>query len=674
MPALSDRYESLDYDLNENELQKQMDKSQGIASYDGAHKHIARLNFYFHDNEAFQLSLWRMALNRWVVCFFIGASTAVIAVGIHAFVFHVSFVKFLCVRSSLFFFIYFQFLPQITFLISDGSASRQRPVPTVARVGWLELCFGVDRSIDGALRFRCKFFRLFGVSSRPVAAGSGIPQVKCFLNGVQIPGVIRLKTLVAKVVGVACSVAGGLAVGKEGPMIHSGAVLAAGISQGRCVTIPMDFHVFDYFRTDREKRDFVCAGAASGVAAALEEGASFWNQSLTWRIFFASMISSFVLNFLLSAFYGKPGAISWRGLANFGFFGEINYSILELGIFIAIGAIGGLSGALFNHISYKLTIFRMQYMRRAWQKVFDAMLIASVSALVGFGAIFLIDDCQPLKFDHNSSVLWCADGYYSAVAELYFQTPEETVKALFQNSAEYVSSLTLFVYALAYYLLAVWTYGISVPSGIFIPSLLIGAAWGRLIGLGLQASHPYFIVIDVHKFALVGAAAQLGGIVRMTISLCAIIVEATRNISFGLPIMLTLMTAKWVGDYFNEGIYSMHIQLAEVPILDWDPPQLASCIPAIQVMCPCVTVFREIENVGRIYQTLLQERHHGYPVVDSFDPDDEMRPEGTFGRLKGLVLRYQLITLLQNKLIDYFPQIFWFDPMAQKRAFEKRIL
>lgn len=48
----------------------------------------------------------------------------------------------------------------------------------------------------------------------PVAAGSGIPQVKCFLNGVQIPGIVRLKTLIAKSFGVACAVGGGLAAGK----------------------------------------------------------------------------------------------------------------------------------------------------------------------------------------------------------------------------------------------------------------------------------------------------------------------------------------------------------------------------------------------------------------------------------------------------------------------------
>ena len=38
--------------------------------------------------------------------------------------------------------------------------------------------------------------------------------VKCYLNGIKIPEIVRFKTLIAKMFGVAFSVGGGLAVGK----------------------------------------------------------------------------------------------------------------------------------------------------------------------------------------------------------------------------------------------------------------------------------------------------------------------------------------------------------------------------------------------------------------------------------------------------------------------------
>lgn len=96
----------------------------------------------------------------------------------------------------------------------------------------------------------------------------GIPLVKCYLNGIKIPKVVRLKTLVVKAIGVITSVVGGLAGGKEGPMVHCGAVIAAGISQGKSSSFNKDFGMFRYFRDDHEKRDFVVGGASAGVAAA----------------------------------------------------------------------------------------------------------------------------------------------------------------------------------------------------------------------------------------------------------------------------------------------------------------------------------------------------------------------------------------------------------------------
>lgn len=62
---------------------------------------------------------------------------------------------------------------------------------------------------------------------------TGIPEVKCFLNGLDIPRLVRFKTLVCKTVGIVFAVSAGLPVGKEGPMVHAGAIVAAEVSQVR---------------------------------------------------------------------------------------------------------------------------------------------------------------------------------------------------------------------------------------------------------------------------------------------------------------------------------------------------------------------------------------------------------------------------------------------------------
>ncbi len=46
----------------------------------------------------------------------------------------------------------------------------------------------------------------------PVSTGSGIPHIKAYLNGVKIPKVLHLETYFCKVLGVICSVLGGMPV------------------------------------------------------------------------------------------------------------------------------------------------------------------------------------------------------------------------------------------------------------------------------------------------------------------------------------------------------------------------------------------------------------------------------------------------------------------------------
>jgi len=77
------------------------------------------------------------------------------------------------------------------------------------------------------------------------APGSGVAEVIGYVNGVNYPLTIDFKTLVTKIIGVVLAVAGGLAVGKEGPLAHIGANIGAAI-----VSLPS----FEFCQNDYKKR------------------------------------------------------------------------------------------------------------------------------------------------------------------------------------------------------------------------------------------------------------------------------------------------------------------------------------------------------------------------------------------------------------------------------------
>ncbi|XP_031829641.1 chloride channel protein 7 [Nomia melanderi] len=606
---LSTNYESLDYDPCENHLLQDEERRKG-------YKFVVKKNFA-----------------RWFIFLLIGICTALIASFVDVSIEELTHLKYGCLKF---------YMDQCI----------------------LNNCLWLPYMIWLALNLLPVLIGAVLVSYvEPIAAGSGIPQVKCYLNGIKVPRVVRIKTLAVKIIGVICTVVGGLAGGKEGPMIHSGAVVAAGISQGKSTTFKKDLKIFKYFREDHEKRDFVSGGAACGVSAAfgapiggvlfsIEEGTSFFNQSLTWRTFFASMITTFTLNIVLSTYHGRPGDLSYPGLLNLGKFETIPYQIYEIPLFMLMGAVGGLLGAFWNHINYKITCFRLRYIKQRWLKVIEALSIGVLSATMGFVTIYYLNDCKPLGQDPTKFPIrmFCGEGEYNAVAALWFQTPESSVRSLFHDPKGSHNDITLAIFVILYFFLAVFTFGLSMSSGLFIPSLLIGSAWGRLIGSGLAKLFPNCVVLDPGKYALLGAAAQLGGVVRMTISLTAILIEATQGISFGLPVIIVLVMAKWVGDFFNEGIYEIHTQMAGVPILPWEAPPLSNNIYASEIMSHPVVTLKTVENVGHIVELLKCVTFNGFPVVDP--PSSDETEIHSYGRFRGLILRSQLIVLLQNKIFN----------------------
>uniref|UniRef100_A0A146PM45 Chloride channel protein ClC-Kb n=1 Tax=Fundulus heteroclitus TaxID=8078 RepID=A0A146PM45_FUNHE len=481
----------------------------------------------------------------------------------------------------------------------------------------------------------------------PVAAGSGIPEIKSYLNGVKIPGIVRLRTFLCKATGVLFSVAGGLFVGKEGPMIHSGAIVGAGLPQFQSITFKKIKFDFPFFRSDRDKRDFVSAGAAAGVAAAfgapiggtlfsLEEGSSFWNQALTWKVLFCSMSATFTLNFFRSGInFNKWGSFQLPGLLNFGEFkcadGDKKchlWTAVDLGFFVLMGVVGGLLGALFNCMNKCLSRYRMRHIhpKARFFRVLESLLVAMVTTMVIFSASVLLGECRDLSSPttHNSTLsgsedinstirqFFCSNKTYNDMATLFFNPQQAAIHQLFHQDGTF-SPVTLSIFFVLYFLLACWTYGVSVPSGLFVPSLLCGAAFGRLVAnilkvkLGLQ--------IYSGTFALIGAAAFLGGVVRMTISLTVILIESTNEITYGLPIMITLMVAKWTGDFFNKGIYDIHIQLKGVPLLEWETEVEMDKLTASDIMEPNLTYVYPHTRVQSLVSILRTTVYHAFPVV-----------------------------------------------------------
>lgn len=165
----------------------------------------------------------------------------------------------------------------------------------------------------------------------PAAVASGVPELIAYLNGVNYPGFINYKTLFVKIFALSLSVSAGLCVGKEGPLAQIGAIIGVAV-----LYLPFDY--LGKYRNEMSKREIACAGAAAGVSAAfgapiggtlfvyeMSRPSTFWSFELTWKIFFCSSISTFVLNILSFLKKGKDLSITNAGLIKFGAYDSTPY-------------------------------------------------------------------------------------------------------------------------------------------------------------------------------------------------------------------------------------------------------------------------------------------------------------------------------------------------------------
>ena len=122
---------------------------------------------------------------------------------------------------------------------------------------------------------------------------------------------------------------------------------------------------------------------------------------------------------------------------------------------------------------------------------------------------------------------------------------------------------SLFIYTVIKGILTILPCGLPIPSGIFTPLFVLGAAFGRLYGEIL-----YAIIgssqINSAAYAVVGAAS-LTAATTHTVSTAVIVFELTGQLSHMLPVMLSVLMAYSVGGSFKESVYDVLGQLSGLP-------------------------------------------------------------------------------------------------------------
>ncbi|PIN10391.1 Cl- channel CLC-7 and related proteins (CLC superfamily) [Handroanthus impetiginosus] len=497
----------------------------------------------------------------------------------------------------------------------------------------------------------------------PAAAGSGIPEVKAYLNGVDAHSILAPSTLFVKIVGSIFGVSAGFVVGKEGPMVHTGACIANLLGQGGSRKYYLTWKWLRYFKNDRDRRDLITCGAAAGVAAAfrapvggvlfaLEEAASWWRSALLWRTFFTTAVVAVVLrSFIQFCRSGNCGLFGQGGLIMFDVNSAIPaYNTADLLAVILIGVLGGLFGCLYNYLVDK--VLRTYSIINERGPAFKILLVITISLLTSscaYGIPWfapctpcpsgLEKECPTIGRSGNYKNFQCQPGHYNDLASLFLNTNDDAIRNLFssrQRNEFHIS--TLFIFFVAVYFLGIITYGIAVPSGLFIPVILAGASYGRLVGrlLGSISS------LDVGLFALLGAASFLGGTMRMTVSLCVILLELTNDLLMLPLMMLVLLISKTVADSFNKGVYDQIVKMKGLPYMEAHAERYMRHLAAADVCSGPLITFSGVEKVGDILHALQMTRHNGFPVID--EPPFSDAPE-----LCGLVLRSHLLVLLKGK-------------------------
>jgi chloride channel 3/4/5 len=450
----------------------------------------------------------------------------------------------------------------------------------------------------------CILVRKFAIYARH----SGIPEIKTVLGGTVIRHFMGPWTLTIKSLGLCLAVASGLWLGKEGPLVHVACC---------CANIMMK--PFDSLNgNEARKREVLSAAAAAGISVAfgapiggvlfsLEQLSYYFPDKTMWQSFVCAMVAAVTLQ-ALNPF--RTGNIVLY---------QVTYTRgwhrFEVIPFIILGIVGGLFGAFLIRVNVRIAKWRRS---RSWSRpVIEVAIVALLTALINFPNHFMRAQ--------NSELV------QSLFAECSSETFDRFGLCATGAKSFGVVAILLLAAVLAFFLSAL-TFGLDIPAGIILPSIAIGALYGRALGILVriwQEAYPKAILFSKCEpdipcvtpglYAIIGAASALGGATRMTLSIVVIMFELTGALTYVIPIMIAVMLSKWCGDIFGKrGIYESWIQLNEYPFLDHRDDTIPPDVSAHRVMTTVddISVITATgHTIGSLHALLANTTYRGFPVI-----------------------------------------------------------
>ncbi|KAK5117242.1 hypothetical protein LTR62_005859 [Meristemomyces frigidus] len=470
-------------------------------------------------------------------------------------------------------------------------------------------------------------------SYAPYAAGSGISEIKCIIAGFVMKGFLGFTTLLIKTLAMPLAIASGLSVGKEGPSVHYAVCAGNVISR-----------LFDKYRRNAAKtREILSACAAAGVAVAfgspiggvlfsLEEMSNYFPLKTMWRSYYCCLVATAVLAAMNPFRTGQLVMFTVRYDRSWHFF--------ELPFYILLGIFGGLYGAFVMKWNLRVQAFRKRYLTQ--YPILESVLLAFATAVLCYPNMFLrIDMTESMEI----LFLECEGGHdYDELCDR-------------RNRWSIVLSL-LFATCLRTFLVII-SYGCKIPAGIFVPSMAIGALFGRMVGILVQALHESFPTsaffaacepdvpcITPGTYAFLGAGAALSGIMHITVSVVVIMFELTGALTYILPTMIVVGVTKAVADRCGKGgIADRMIWFNGFPFLDSKEEHVFGVAVAKTMTASPVALIASGMTIKDVERVLKATKFQGFPVVDTAETQTLL---GYIGRTE---LRYALDRAKREQMV-----------------------